>query len=273
MAGTLILCAGPIGNLGDAPPRLAEALRSADIVYAEDTRRARVLLDHLGAPTPVRSYFVGNEQERAGEVADRLAAGDTVALLTDAGTPGVADPGLTAVRAAVAVGATITGIPGASAVTLALAVSGAPGDRFVFEGFLPRRGHDRSDRIAAIAAETRTVVLFASPHRLDDDLVDLAAAHDRPRQAVVCRELTKLHEEVWRGTLTEAARHWAETDRVRGEITVVLGAMEAVAGDLEAAVSEARALIAAGTAPSRAVREVAERHGVSRREVYARVVG
>lgn len=273
MAGTLILCAGPIGNLGDAPPRLAEALRSAAVVYAEDTRRARVLLDHLGATTPVRSYFVGNEQERADEVGERLAAGDTVALLTDAGTPGVADPGLTAVRAAVAVGAVVTGIPGASAVTLALAVSGEPGDRFVFEGFLPRRGGDRVDRIAAIAGENRTVVFFASPHRLGADLADLAGAHRAPRSAVVCRELTKLHEEVWRGTLEEAAAHWGGAERVRGEVTVVLGARQMTAGDLAAAVAAARALIADGASPSRAVRQAAGQHGVSRRELYSRVVG
>lgn len=273
MAGMLILCAGPIGNLGDASPRLGEALRSAGVVYAEDTRRARILLDHLGVTTPVRSYFVGNEQERADELGARLAAGDTVALLTDAGTPGIADPGWSAVRAAVAAGATITGVPGPSAVTLAVAVSGAPGDRFVFEGFLPRRGQDRSARLAAIAAEHRTVVFFASPHRLAADLADLATAHALPRSVVVCRELTKLHEEVWRGALTEAADHWGAMERVRGEVTVVLEAVDAGVPDLEAAVVAAHQRIADGETPSHAVREVAGIHGVSRRELYARVVG
>ena len=133
MAGTLILCAGPIGNLGDAPPRLAEALASAAVVYAEDTRRARTLLGHLGVSRPLRSYFAGNEAARAGELAQHLEAGETVALLTDAGVPTISDPGLSAVRAAVAAGATVTGVPGPSAVTLAAAVSGLPADRFIFE--------------------------------------------------------------------------------------------------------------------------------------------
>ena len=150
MPGTLILCAGPIGNLGDAPPRLAEALRSAAVVYAEDTRRARILLGHLGVSRPLRSYFAGNEAERAAELAGRLEAGETVALLTDAGMPTISDPGLSAVRAALGVGAAVTGIPGPSAVTLAVAVSGPPADRFAFEGFLPRKGAART-RAAGVA--------------------------------------------------------------------------------------------------------------------------
>ncbi|MCJ7724857.1 MAG: rRNA small subunit methyltransferase 1, partial [Acidimicrobiia bacterium] len=174
MPGSLILCAGPIGNLGDAPPRLAEALGSADIVYAEDTRRARVLLQHLGVDCPTRSYFVGNEADRSIEMAGRLSAGETVALITDAGTPGIADPGLTAVRAAIEAGATVTGVPGPSAVTLALAVSGLPADRFVFEGFLPRKGRRRAERIRSLRTEERTVVLFCAANRLAADLTHLA---------------------------------------------------------------------------------------------------
>lgn len=269
----MILCAGPIGNLSDAPPRLGEALRTAVLVYAEDTRRARTLLDHFGVTTPVRSYFVGNEAERSVELERRLAAGEVIALLTDAGSPGIADPGLTAVRAALAAGAEITAVPGPSAVTMALAVSGESADRFVFEGFLPRKGRERSSRIAAIAAELRTVVFFASPERLGADLTELVAAHAVIRRCVVGRELTKLHEEVWRGSLAEAATEWAGRDRIRGEVTVVLGALEAVAPDLEAAVDAARRLIAAGVAPSEAVRSTASERGVSRRALYERVVG
>ncbi len=272
MAGRLILCAGPIGNLGDAAPRLGDALRQASLVYAEDTRRARVLLDHLGVDAPLRSYFVGNEAERAIELGARLEAGETIALLTDAGTPGIADPGVSAVRAAVAAGAEVTAVPGPSAVTMALAVSGEPGDRFVFEGFLPRKGRERAARIAAIAAETRTVVWFASPERLVDDLADLAAAHSGVRACVVGRELTKLHEEVWRGSLAAAAEQWRARDRVRGEVTVVLGAMVEVPPDLEAAVRAAQRLVADGVAPSEAVRRVAEQTGVARRALYERVV-
>ena len=273
MAGRLILCAGPIGNLGDAAPRLGAALGEATLVYAEDTRRARILLDHLGVATPVRSYFVGNEAERAAELERRLSAGEVVALLTDAGTPGIADPGLTAVRAAIAAGAVVTGIPGPSAVTMALAVSGESADRFVFEGFLPRKGRERAARIAVIATETRTTVFFAAPDRLAADLADLAAAHDGPRRCVVARELTKIHEEVWRGSLVEAAAEWGGRDRVRGEVTVVLGARAAAAPDLEAAVAGARGLVATGVSPSEAVRRTAAATGVSRRSLYERVVG
>jgi 16S rRNA (cytidine1402-2'-O)-methyltransferase len=272
MAGTLILCAGPIGNLGDAPPRLAGALSAADVVYAEDTRRARILLGHLGVDAPCRSYFAGNEQQRSVEIAERLGAGETVALLTDAGTPGISDPGLTAVRAAVEAGAMVTGVPGPSAVTLALAVSGLPADRFVFEGFLPRSGRDRTERVAALASETRTVVLFCSPRRLAADLADLAAAGFAGRPCVVCRELTKIHEEVWRGTLDEAARHWS-ADSARGEVTVVLGGVPPAAPDLDAAETEARARIEHGQRPSAAVRTVASEMGVPRRELYERVIG
>lgn len=273
MVGTLIVCAGPIGNLGDAPPRLGEALAAAEVIYVEDTRRARVLLDRLGVDRPVRSYFVGNEEERSREVASRIAAGETVALLTDAGTPGVADPGLSAVRAALEAGGTVTGVPGPSAVTLALAVSGLPADRFVFEGFLPRRGRERSQRLAGIAAEARSVVFFASPNRLAADLADLAAVHDAERACVVCRELTKLHEEVWRGDLGTAAEHWGGMDRVRGEVTVVLGPGTASAPDLTVAIATTRHLVASGVPPSEAVRRVAQETGVSRRDLYRAVVG
>jgi 16S rRNA (cytidine1402-2'-O)-methyltransferase len=272
MPGTLILCAGPIGNLSDAPPRLAQALASADMIYAEDTRRARTLLDHLGVKVPTRSYFVGNEAERSKEISVRLSNGETVALLTDAGTPGIADPGLSAVRAAIEVGAVVTGIPGPSAVTLALALSGLPAERFVFEGFLPRRGKERTDRITEIAEEERAVVLFASPSRLAGDLSDLAAAHSEPRDCSVCREMSKIHEEIWRGTLVDAAAHWAERD-VKGEVTVVLGPSMAPPPDIDGAVSAAEALVAEGVSPSRAVRRVAAEHGVSRRELYERIVG
>jgi 16S rRNA (cytidine1402-2'-O)-methyltransferase len=271
MPGTLILCAGPIGNLGDAPPRLAEALAGADLVYAEDTRRARILLDHLGVRRPLRSYFAGNEAARAPELAARLTAGETVALLTDAGTPAIADPGLSAVQAAIEVGASVTGIPGPSAVTLAVAVSGLPTDRFVFEGFLPRRGARRAARIAALAGEERTAVLFCAPGRLAGDLADLAGTLDGDRPCVVCRELTKLHEEVWRGTLAAAASHWGTTG-ARGEVTVVLGGAPAAAPDLEAAQEQVDELVTQGVSLSEACRRVAAATGVRRRELYAAAI-
>jgi 16S rRNA (cytidine1402-2'-O)-methyltransferase len=203
---------------------------------------------------------------------ERLEAGEVIALLTDAGTPGIADPGVSAVRVAVAAGAEITAVPGPSAVTMALAVSGEPADRFVFEGFLPRKGRERTARIAAIAAEERTVVLFASPERLVADLTDLAAQQRGLRVCVVGRELTKLHEEVWRGTLADAAEHWATRGRVRGEVTLVLGATAPPPPDLERAVATAQQLIATGVAPSDAVRRVAAEQGVARHALYERVV-
>ena len=270
MAGTLILCGSPIGNLGDAAPRLAEALASAEMVYCEDTRRTRILLDHLGVSATMRSYFAGNEQQRAGELGQRLEAGETVALVTDAGMPGVSDPGWSAVQAAIAAGATVTGVPGPSAVTLALAVSGLPSDRFVFEGFLPRKGGKRRDRLTELASERRTTVLYSAASRLAADLADLAAASGEDRPCAVCRELTKVHEEVWRGTLGEAARHWADAS-VRGEVSVVVGGVAEVAGTLGEAASAALEAIAEGTRPSDAVRTAAAEFNVPRRDLYDEV--
>lgn len=273
MAGTLILCAGPIGNLGDAPPRLAEALASAEVVLAEDTRRARVLLRHLGVDRPLRSYFVGNESERAGELKERLAAGQTVVLLTDAGTPGIADPGLSAVRAALECGAEVTGVPGASAVTLAVSVSGMPGDRFVFDGFLPRRGIRRTERIGHLGREERTIVLFAAPGRLVEDLEDLATVLGEERAIVICRELTKMYEEVWRGTLGEAAE-WAADTPPRGEIALVVdGAPRPEAPTDGDVIAELRRSLADGATKRDAAAEVAERLGLGRNRVYSLAVG
>jgi len=270
MSGRLILCATPIGNLGDVPQRLGDELESADVLYAEDTRRARRLLDHLGIRVPVRSYFVGNEDRRAPELAARLESGDVVALLTDAGTPGVADPGFTAVRAAVEAGATVSGVPGPSAVTLALAVSGAPADRFVFEGFLPRSGTARRQRVSSIATDSRTTVFFAAPSRLVSDLTDLASSIPE-RPCVIAREMTKLYEEVWRGTLGEAVEHWSSR-AIKGEVTVVVFGGSESGPDLDEAIGLVRRAIEQGERPSAAVRNVAEATGVRRSELYAAVI-
>jgi 16S rRNA (cytidine1402-2'-O)-methyltransferase len=268
MGGILILCATPIGNLGDAAPRLGEAIESADVVFAEDTRRAGRLLSALGVQKPLRSYFVGNEAERAVELRERLGGGETVALLTDAGTPGVADPGVSAVRAAEEAGATVTIVPGPSAVTAALAVAGFGADRFVFEGFLPRSGTARTERLASIAAERRPVVLFAATGRVAGDLADLAAVCGGQRAVVVARELTKLHEEVWRGGLGSAAAHWGDEVEPRGEFSIVLAPAEAIRPDLGAGVAAVELEMGSGTAMSEAVRTVAEALGLSRRALY-----
>ena len=273
VAGTLILCGTPLGNLGDAPPRLSEALSSADCVYAEDTRRSARLLNALGVTARrLRSYYAGNEESRTRELAGRLAAGETVALMTDAGVPGISDPGLSAVRAAQAEEALVTIVPGPSAVTAALAVSGLPARRFRFEGFLPRSGGKRGRRVSAVASSRETVVVFSSPHRILDDLRDLAAEGMGDRPVSVVRELTKLYEEVWRGTVSEARRRW--TDRPpQGEFTLVIGAggrgrRGSVSPRMGEATDAVCRLAAAGLSPSVAAREVSRLVGIPRRDLY-----
>jgi 16S rRNA (cytidine1402-2'-O)-methyltransferase len=245
---------------------LFEVLAKADVVYAEDTRRAARLLRHHAIDRAARSYFVGNEAERALQLRAELARGMTVALLTDAGTPSVSDPGLSAVKAALEAGATVTTVAGPSAVTAALAVSGLPADRFVFEGFLPRRGAGRSAVLASLASEQRTSVIFSSPRRIGSDLGDLAAKLGGDRRVVVVRELTKLHEEVWRGTLEEAAARWA--DGTKGEVTLVVEGAAEPLPDLEKAMEEVGRLVDSGLSRSEAVRLVAATHSVSRRRLY-----
>lgn len=266
MTGTLVVCATPIGNLDDASPRLATSLRQADVVYAEDTRRSQTLLRRLGIDRRLRSYFAGNERARAEELARHLESDKTVALITDAGMPGISDPGFSAVRVAVDVGAIVTVVPGPSAVTAAIAVSGLRSERFAFEGFLPRKGGARATRLAELAAEPRTMVVFASPERVERDLADLADALGSDRPVAITRELTKLHEEVWRGTLAEALAAELTT---RGEITIVLAGAERDDGaDLEAAITEAADLVERGVGISAAARIVADQFGVRRRAVY-----
>ena len=271
VSGKLILCATPIGNLGDTSARLRDALATADLVYAEDTRRAAKLLRALDVRTSLRSYFVGNEQDRAQELSGRLSAGETIALVTDAGMPSIADPGLSAVRAAIGVGAEVTVVPGPSAATTALAISGFPAERFVFEGFLPRKGRERRSRLEAVAAETRTTVLFGAKARLIRDLTDLRDHLGAERKMVVTRELTKAFEEVWRGSLGEAVDVWSEREP-RGEFTLVIAGAEEEAPDIDHAVEAVNAAIDAGESMTNGVRRVAAQHGISRRELYEAVL-
>lgn len=269
--GNLVVCATPIGNLGDVSDRLRDALASADVIFAEDTRRTGKLLRHLGLSVPLVSFFAGNEMARTEQLVAAVRRGERVALVSDAGTPTVSDPGAAAVRAVREAGLPVTVIPGPSAVTTALALSGFGSDRFVFEGFLPRKGRDREDRLASIAAEERPVVLFASPNRLAGDLVDLREVCGPERQVAVTRELTKLHEESWVGSLDAAVERWRE--ETRGEVTVVLGPWSPPEPSLDEAVATARALVAEGTSISAAARLVADRSGVSRRDVYEALLG
>ncbi len=264
----LVLAGTPIGNLADASPALREALGSADVIAAEDTRRLRNLLAALGITTGARvvSYFDGNEAARAAELLEHLRAGRTVVVTTDAGMPTVSDPGYRLVAAAVAEGLPVSVVPGPSAVLVALALSGLPTDRFCFEGFLPRKPGERRRRLAALAGEERTLVFFEAPHRLAEFLSDAAGAFGDGRRAAVSRELTKTFEETRRGTLAELAG-WA-ADGVRGEITVVVAGAAPTAADLPAATADALARIAAGEPLSVAVAAVAEAAGVSRKALY-----
>ena len=268
MKGTLIVCATPIGNLDDVSPRLRATLESADVVFAEDTRRTGKLLQRFGIDAELRSFFVGNEQQRLGELRERLRRGETVALVSDAGMPSVSDPGVLAVRMAADVGAAVTVVPGPSAVTSALAVSGLGGDRFVFEGFLPRSAGERQRRMAAIAGDDRPTVVFSPPTRVAQDLADLADHLGDARSVVVAREMTKLHEEVWRGTLRDAANHWASAIQPRGEFTMVIAPGVERPPDMAKALSAVDDLVSAGERLSTAVRDVAEAQGVSRRLLY-----
>ncbi|GAA4534467.1 MULTISPECIES: 16S rRNA (cytidine(1402)-2'-O)-methyltransferase [Nonomuraea] len=268
--GRLVLAGAPIGQAGDVSPRLREALAGADVVAAEDTRRLRRLTVELGVEIAGRvvSYYDANEAARAEELLEALLEGRTVVVITDAGMPGVSDPGYRLTRLAVEAGVTVTALPGPSAVTTALAVSGLPSDRFCFEGFPPRKPGDRARRLEALAREERTMVFFEAPHRLAASLEAMAGAFGADRPAAVCRELTKTYEEVRRGGLGELAA-WAEAG-VKGEITVVVAGHTAAdeEADLPALVAEVDRRVAAGEQRKTAVADVAKAAGVPKRELY-----
>ncbi|MFC7625607.1 16S rRNA (cytidine(1402)-2'-O)-methyltransferase [Microlunatus sp. GCM10028923] len=270
--GRVVLVGTPIGDLGDASPRVSETLAAADVIAAEDTRRLRRLLDRLGvAPTGrVVSYFDGNEAARAAELIEALQGGATVAVVSDAGMPSVSDPGFRLVAAAVEAGIEVTAVPGPSAVLTALALSGLPTDRFCFEGFLPRKAGERSRRLAGLADEPRTAVFFEAPHRTEETLRAMADVLGAERRAAVCRELTKTYEEVRRGTLAELA-DWAG-EGVRGEVTIVVAGAVVERGDTEDAVAVVRRLVAEGSKLKPAVAEVAAARGLAKNELYAAVL-
>ena len=277
--GRVMLAATPLGNPGDASARLIEALGSADVVAAEDTRRVRRLASDLGVSIPGRivSFYDAVERERSIELADAAEAGADILVVSDAGMPAVSDPGYRLVALAVERGIRVTVLPGPSAVLAALALSGLPVDRFCFEGFLPRKAGERASRIAELVAEPRTMVFFEAPHRLAATLEALAEHLGADRSAAVCRELTKTYEEVRRGGLGELAG-WA-AEGVRGEITLVVsGASEAERRDAaglstpESWVEAVLSQEASGSLRKEAIAEVARRAGVPKREVYDAVV-
>ncbi|MFH9244983.1 16S rRNA (cytidine(1402)-2'-O)-methyltransferase [Streptomyces lydicus] len=275
MTGTLVLAGTPIGEIADAPPRLATELAAADVIAAEDTRRLRRLTQALEVTPAGRivSYFEGNEAARTPELADALAGGARVLLVTDAGMPSVSDPGYRLVAAAVERGIKVTAVPGPSAVLTALAVSGLPVDRFCFEGFLPRKAGERRSRLSEVEGERRTLVYFEAPHRLDDTLAAMAEVFGADRRAAVCRELTKTYEEVKRGPLGELAA-WA-AEGVRGEITIVVeGAPQSGPQETDAAelVRRVRIREEAGERRKEAIAAVAAEAGLPKREVFDAVV-
>lgn len=274
MPGTLTIAAVPIGQPADASARLTTALREASLIAAEDTRRVRRLAAALGVGLTARlvSYYDDVESSRVPGLLAELRAGRDVLLVTDAGMPGVSDPGFRLVLAAAGAGVTVTVLPGPSAVTAALAVSGLPSDRFVFEGFPPRRAGERARLFAGLATERRTLVFFESPRRLAGTLAALAEAFGAGRRAVVCRELTKIHEEVRRGTLAELAEYAA--GGVLGEVTLVVQGVGPAGGRVTAeAVALVHERVRAGGSRKDAISAVASEFGLRRHDLYEAVVG
>lgn len=267
----LILAATPIGNLGDASRRLIEVLENAVVIACEDTRVAQRLLRGLDVQNRPRLVALHdhNEKERAAELV-ALAASEDLVVLSDAGMPTVSDPGYGLVAEAVARGVTVTAIPGPSAVVTALAISGLPTDRFTFEGFLPRKAGERRTALEVLAREPRTMVFFESPTRLADALADIGTAFGAERRVAVCRELTKLHEEVRRGTAAELAA-WV-ADGVRGEICIVVEGAPPRSVSPAEAVTQVQQLVASGTRLKDAAAEVASHTGLSSRDLYQAVL-
>jgi 16S rRNA (cytidine1402-2'-O)-methyltransferase len=275
MTATLYVVATPLGNLGDLSPRAAEVLRRVPVVAAEDTRRTRGLLTHLGAAPALLSFHAHSGERRLEAVVEILRDGRDVALVSDAGTPGVSDPGADLVAAARSAGVAVVAVPGPSAVATALSAAGLPADRYLFLGFLPRKGGERTRLLARAVAEEWSVVLFEAPPRLGTLLHDLARLAGPDRRAVVARELTKVHEEFRVGTLAELGDYYSEHEP-RGEITLVLsgtGVPAPEADRTEEAAEHAAELLAEGLTRREVARRLTESHGLSRNDAYRLVTG
>jgi 16S rRNA (cytidine1402-2'-O)-methyltransferase len=267
--GSLVLVATPIGNLGDLSQRAVETLAHADLICCEDTRRTRKLLTHAGVVgRRLMSLHVHNERSRVEQIIRRVAAGDVVAVVSDAGTPSISDPGGRIVAAAIAAGVRVSAVPGPNAAITALALSGLKTDRFCFEGFLPRKGTDRKARLAVLAEEERTILIYEAPSRLVSTLSDLSSACGPDRAVAVARELTKVHEELWRGSLGEATEAFASRE-VHGEVVVVLdGARPPREPEEQELVSALRESMDRGESARDAARTVSEKLGVGHRRAY-----
>ncbi|MCC6860975.1 MAG: 16S rRNA (cytidine(1402)-2'-O)-methyltransferase [Bryobacterales bacterium] len=267
MAGTLYLVATPIGNLEDITLRALRVLREADVIACEDTRQTRKLLSHYGIDKPLLSYHEHNEAQRAVELVERLREGQSVAVVSDAGTPLLADPGYRVVKAAAAAGFAVQPVPGPSALVTALAASGLPTDAFYFGGFLPARQGARRRALEERAAERATLVYYEAPHRIQETLEDVEAVLG-PRPVVVARELTKLHEELLRGTAGEVRQALAARAAVKGEITLLIGKAETTAAPNTPVEQAVEALVLQGLSRMEAMKAVARQRGISKREVY-----
>ncbi|ESA32999.1 16s rrna methyltransferase [Leptolyngbya sp. Heron Island J] len=268
-AGTLYLVATPIGNLEDITFRAIRILKEADLIAAEDTRHTGKLLHHFQIETPQISYHEHNAQSRIPQLIEKLQMGQIIALVSDAGMPGISDPGYELVCACAEAGIIVSPIPGPAAVVSAISASALPSDRFTFEGFLPVKGKARTERLTQLAAESRTMVLYESPHRLLKTLADLQAHLGGDRRVTVARELTKRYEEFWRGTVDEAIEHFTTTEP-RGEFTVAIAGHTPSPKTLsnDELLAQLKGLIAQGLSPSQASRQLADQTGVPKREIY-----
>jgi 16S rRNA (cytidine1402-2'-O)-methyltransferase len=267
--GAIYLCATPIGNLEDVTLRVLRILREADAVAAEDTRRTRKLMSHYDIHTPMISLHEHNEAERIPYLIERARAGEVIAVVTDAGMPGISDPGAAICRAAREAGVYVTVLPGASAVLAALVLSGREEERFTFEGFLPRSGKDRRERLAAVVGEACTVILYEAPHRAAKTLRDLCEACGSERELSVVREITKVHEEIWSGTLKEATERAESEEGFRGELVLVLSGARAEEKEWEMDIpAQLRQYIGEGMDKKEAVKRVARERDLPKSEVY-----
>ena len=274
MPGILYIVATPIGNLDDMPPRVAATFGAADFVAAEDTRVTLKLLNHLGLKKPMMSYYE-HALHHGAAILDRIEAGESCALCSDAGMPCISDPGEQIVKDAIARGITVTPVPGASACVTALAVSGQDTSRWVFEGFLPVNKKQKRERLAELQGEKRTVIFYEAPHKLRTTLDDLVAAFGTERSITLCRELTKLHEEIWKTTLGEAQTHYAENEP-RGEYVLVMAGAPAAETEesltLEQAAQRALDLTSEGYGPTAAAKAAAQGTPYSKSEIYKQML-
>ena len=274
-SGVLYVVATPIGNLEDMTFRAVRILKEVDTIAAEDTRHTGQLLKHFGIQTPQLSCHSHNENRRIPELLDRLREGQAIALVSDAGTPGISDPGMPLISACIGAGIPVVPVPGACAAIAALVASGLSLARFSFEGFLPVKGKDRRDRLEQLAQDPRTVVLYEAPHRLVTTLTDLATAVGEEREVAIARELTKRYEQMWRGGLGEAIAQWSNPTNhsltLKGEFVLVLEGATQIGQDSpsnEKLLEELQALLDQGISKSRASRQLAQIHGLSKRQIY-----